>query len=38
MQPGLDLSLAQQLGSLGILLNTSKGGAGVAGSAIVVHR
>ena len=33
---GLDLSLGQQLGLLGILLVTSKGGAGVAGSAIVV--
>jgi len=33
---GLDLSLWQQLGLLGILLVTSKGGAGVAGSAIVV--
>ena len=33
---GLELSLAQQLGLLGILLVTSKGGAGVAGSAIVV--
>lgn len=33
---GIDLSLTQQLGLLGILLITSKGGAGVAGSAIVV--
>ncbi len=33
---GVDLSLTQQLGVLGILLVTSKGGAGVAGSAIVV--
>jgi aerobic C4-dicarboxylate transport protein len=33
---GIDLSLTQQLGLLGILLVTSKGGAGVAGSAIVV--
>jgi len=33
---GLDLSLGQQLGLLGILLVTSKGGAGVSGSAIVV--
>src|SRR3982074_2612855 len=33
---GIDLSLGQQLGLLGILLVTSKGGAGVAGSAIVV--
>jgi aerobic C4-dicarboxylate transport protein len=33
---GVDLSLTQQLGLLGILLVTSKGGAGVAGSAIVV--
>jgi aerobic C4-dicarboxylate transport protein len=33
---GIDLSFAQQLGLLGILLVTSKGGAGVAGSAIVV--
>jgi len=33
---GLELSLGQQLGLLGILLVTSKGGAGVAGSAIVV--
>ena len=33
---GVDLSLMQQLGLLGILLVTSKGGAGVAGSAIVV--
>ncbi len=32
----IDLSLAQELGLLGILLLTSKGGAGVAGSAIVV--
>jgi hypothetical protein len=34
---GLDLSLGQQLGLVGILLVTSKGGAGVAGSAIVVR-
>ena len=33
---GIELTLAQQLGLLGILLVTSKGGAGVAGSAIVV--
>src|SRR5262249_23489441 len=33
---GVDLSLTQQIGLLGILLITSKGGAGVAGSAIVV--
>jgi aerobic C4-dicarboxylate transport protein len=33
---GIDLSLTQQLGLLGILLVTSKGGAGVTGSAIVV--
>ncbi len=33
---GIDLSLTQQLGLLAILLVTSKGGAGVAGSAIVV--
>jgi aerobic C4-dicarboxylate transport protein len=33
---GIELSLTQQLGLLGILLVTSKGGAGVAGSAIVV--
>jgi aerobic C4-dicarboxylate transport protein len=33
---GIDLSLGQQLGLLGILLVSSKGGAGVAGSAIVV--
>jgi len=33
---GVDLSLGQQLGLLAILLITSKGGAGVAGSAIVV--
>jgi len=33
---GIELSLTQQLGLLGILLITSKGGAGVAGSAIVV--
>jgi len=33
---GIELSLVQQLGLLGILLVTSKGGAGVAGSAIVV--
>src|SRR5262249_40088940 len=33
---GVELSLYQQLGLLGILLVTSKGGAGVAGSAIVV--
>jgi len=33
---GLNLTIAQQLGLLAILLATSKGGAGVAGSAIVV--
>ena len=33
---GIELTLAQQLGLLAILLFTSKGGAGVAGSAIVV--
>ncbi|HEY6361166.1 MAG TPA: cation:dicarboxylase symporter family transporter [Vicinamibacterales bacterium] len=33
---GIDLSIGQQLGLLAILLVTSKGGAGVAGSAIVV--
>ena len=33
---GIELTLTQQLGLLGILLLTSKGGAGVAGSAIVV--
>ena len=33
---GIDMTLAQQLELLGILLVTSKGGAGVAGSAIVV--
>jgi aerobic C4-dicarboxylate transport protein len=33
---GIELSLTQQLGLLAILLVTSKGGAGVAGSAIVV--
>ena len=33
---GLDLSLSQQLGLLAVMLFTSKGGAGVAGSAIVV--
>jgi aerobic C4-dicarboxylate transport protein len=33
---GIELTLLQQLGLLGILLITSKGGAGVAGSAIVV--
>jgi aerobic C4-dicarboxylate transport protein len=33
---GIQLSIAQQLGLLAILLATSKGGAGVAGSAIVV--
>ena len=33
---GVHLSIAQQLGLLAILLATSKGGAGVAGSAIVV--
>ena len=33
---GIELSLTQQLALLGILLVTSKGGAGVAGSAIVV--
>jgi aerobic C4-dicarboxylate transport protein len=32
---GIDLTLAQQLGLLAIMLLTSKGGAGVAGSAIV---
>ena len=32
----IDLSIGQQLGLLAILLITSKGGAGVAGSAIVV--
>jgi len=32
----IDLSIGQQLGLLAILLATSKGGAGVAGSAIVV--
>jgi aerobic C4-dicarboxylate transport protein len=32
----IDLSIGQQLGLLAILLVTSKGGAGVAGSAIVV--
>jgi aerobic C4-dicarboxylate transport protein len=33
---GIELNLVQQLGLLGTLLVTSKGGAGVAGSAIVV--
>jgi aerobic C4-dicarboxylate transport protein len=33
---GVDLSIGQQVALLGILLITSKGGAGVAGSAIVV--
>ena len=33
---GIDLSIGQQLGLLAVLLVTSKGGAGVAGSAIVV--
>jgi aerobic C4-dicarboxylate transport protein len=33
---GLDLSIGQQLGLLAIMLITSKGGAGVAGSAIVM--
>ena len=33
---GIELTLAQQLGLLAIMLFTSKGGAGVAGSAIVV--
>ncbi len=33
---GIDLTLTQQLGLLAIMLFTSKGGAGVAGSAIVV--
>ena len=33
---GIDLTLFQQLGLLAIMLLTSKGGAGVAGSAIVV--
>jgi len=33
---GIDLSLPQQLGLLAIMLITSKGGAGVAGSAIVM--
>jgi aerobic C4-dicarboxylate transport protein len=33
---GIQLSIGQQLGLLAILLATSKGGAGVAGSAIVV--
>lgn len=33
---GIDLSIWQQLGLLGILLVTSKGKAGVAGSAVVV--
>jgi aerobic C4-dicarboxylate transport protein len=33
---GVHLSISQQLGLLAILLATSKGGAGVAGSAIVV--
>src|SRR5206468_12884837 len=33
---GIGLTLSQQLGLLAIMLFTSKGGAGVAGSAIVV--
>lgn len=33
---GIELSIGQQLGLLAVLLATSKGGAGVAGSAIVV--
>src|SRR2546428_1133108 len=33
---GIDLSLSQQLGLLAVMLFTSKGGAGVAGSSIVV--
>ena len=33
---GIDLSIGQQLGLLAILLVTSKGGAGVAGSGIVI--
>jgi aerobic C4-dicarboxylate transport protein len=33
---GIDLSIGQQLGLLAIMLITSKGGAGVAGSAIVM--
>ncbi len=33
---GIDLSLGEQLGLLAVMLFTSKGGAGVAGSAIVV--
>jgi aerobic C4-dicarboxylate transport protein len=33
---GIELSIGQQVGLLAILLVTSKGGAGVAGSAIVV--
>ena len=33
---GIDLTLTQQLGLLAIMLITSKGGAGVAGSAIVM--
>jgi aerobic C4-dicarboxylate transport protein len=33
---GIDLALGQQLGLLAIMLITSKGGAGVAGSAIVM--
>ena len=33
---GIGLTLSQQLGLLAIMLVTSKGGAGVAGSAIVV--
>ncbi|MEA2825121.1 MAG: aerobic C4-dicarboxylate transport protein [Alphaproteobacteria bacterium] len=33
---GIDLTLSQQLGLLAIMLITSKGGAGVAGSAIVM--
>lgn len=33
---GIDLTIGQQLGLLAIMLVTSKGGAGVAGSAIVI--
>jgi aerobic C4-dicarboxylate transport protein len=33
---GIDLSIGQQLGLLAVMLFTSKGGAGVAGSALVV--
>ena len=33
---GIDLSIGQQLGLLAVMLITSKGGAGVAGSAIVM--